>query len=203
METGNLNEMNEMKTTTNKCGIVQSKAGFTLVEMLVVIAILAILMAMMVPAAGMILRRAKLSTAKGDAGVVVTVLLKYQAEYNRWPGFYKPTQGEKNLTDKVWVDAMSPEPRQQGDPPSEFNFKHIVFFEPGGKALAPAGDPNVGAFVDPWGTPFQYQLDIDGDGQCVHPNPDVGGNIPFRAIAWSAGPDKDHTTWDDNAVSWE
>jgi prepilin-type N-terminal cleavage/methylation domain-containing protein len=179
------------------------KTGFTLVEMLVVIAILSILMAMMVPAAGMILRRAKLSTAKGDAGVVVTVLLKYQAEYNRWPGFYGTTPGEENLTDKVWVDAMSPPPRQDGDPPSKYNFKHIVFFEPGSKTLAPTDDPNAGAFVDPWGTPFRYQLDIDGDGQCAHPNPDVGGDIPFRAIAWSAGPDHDHTTWDDNAMSWE
>ena len=179
------------------------KTGFTLIEMLVVIAILGILMAMMVPAAGMILKRAKISTAKGDAGVAVTVLLKYQAEYNRWPGFYGTTPGEGNLTDKVWVEAMSPAPRQEGDPPSEFNFKHIMFFEPGGKALAPAGDPNVGAFVDPWGTPFQYQLDIDGDGQCAHPNDDVGGRIPFRAIAWSAGPDRDHATWEDNVVSWE
>ena len=177
------------------------KTGFTLVEMLVVIAILAILMAMMVPAAGMILRRAKISTAKGDAGVAVTVLLKYQAEYNRWPGFYKPAQGDENLTDKVWVDTMSPEPGTPKPPPS--NLKRIVFFEPGAKALAPAGDPNAGAFVDSWGTPFQYQLDIDGDGQCVHPNPDVGGNIPFRAIAWSAGPDRDHATWEDNVVSWE
>ncbi|HRV30591.1 MAG TPA: type II secretion system protein, partial [Kiritimatiellia bacterium] len=58
--------------------------GFTLVEMLVVIAILGVLMAMMVPAAGYIVKRAKTSTARTDAGIVVSVMMKYRAEYNRW-----------------------------------------------------------------------------------------------------------------------
>jgi len=167
-----------------------------------VIAILGILMAMMVPAAGLILKRAKISTAKGDAGVVGTVLLKYQAEYNRWPGFYM--QEERHFTDKVWVDAMSPPPRQDGDPPLPNNFKHIVFFEPSGGSLAPAGDPNVGAFVDPWGKPYEYQVDLDGDGQCAHPNQDSDtAFIQGRVIVWSAGPDKDYATWEDNVTSWE
>ena len=45
------------------------KKGFTLVELLVVIAILGILMAMMVPAAGLIMKRAKIARTKGDANV--------------------------------------------------------------------------------------------------------------------------------------
>ncbi len=195
-----------MKTRTEKrgpvllkAGLVPLKAGFTLIELLVVIAILGILMAMMVPAAGLILRRAKISTAKGDAGVIGTVMLKYQAEYNRWPGFYK--QEDRHFTDKVWVDAMSPQP---GGPMPPSNPKRIMLFEPSGGALAPVGDPNVGAFVDPWGMPFEYQVDLDGDGQCAHPNEESEtALIPGRVIVWSAGPDKDYATWEDNVTSWE
>jgi len=195
-----------MKTRTEKRGPVQPQAGFiprtagfTLIELLVVIAILGILMAMMVPAAGLILRRAKISTAKGDAGVIGTVMLKYQAEYNRWPGFYK--QEDRHFTDKVWVDAMSPQP---GGPMPPSNPKRIMLFEPSGGALAPVGDPNVGAFVDPWGMPFEYQVDLDGDGQCAHPYEESEtALIPGRVIVWSAGPDKDYATWEDNVTSWE
>lgn len=178
----------------------RERVGFTLIELLVVIAILGILMAMMVPAAGLILRRAKVAQAKGDAGVVTTVLMKYFAEYNRWPGL--PPGGENRLTtDNVWVQAMSPEPRQDGDEPSAYNFKGLRFFEPSGGALAPDGQLHAGAFIDPWGTPFQYQMDDDRDGTVPHPSGD--GIIRAQVVAWSAGPDGDYETWADNATSWE
>lgn len=180
------------------------KKGFTLVEMLVVIVILGILMAMMVPAAGVILQRARKAQAKSDAGVATTVLLKYQAEYNRWPGFYAEAgAGAQHLTDAVWVQTMSPPPRNDADPPSAYNFKNIMFFEPGAGALAPAGHRWVGAFIDPWGQPFEYSLDIDGDGAVPNPDAGVGGNLSARAIAWSAGPDGNYASWADNAKSWE
>ncbi len=171
------------------------RKGFTLVELLVVIAILGILMAMMVPAAGTILKRAKMAQAKGDAGVVVTVMSKYQAEYNRWPAF-ATNSDPRHLTDVVWVQAMSPTP---GTPMPPSNPKRIVFFEPGANAL----EKTTGAFVDPWGHEFAYRVDVMGGGTVLHPNAEVGGQIPARVVAWSGGPDGDPETWDDNAKSWE
>ena len=170
------------------------KKGFTLVEMLVVIAILGILMAMMVPAAGLVLKRAKVSQAKSDSGVVVTVLLKYQSEYNRWPAFAVDATPQ-HLTDSNWVLTMSP--AADGVPPAQ-NVKRVVFFEAGGGGLEEA----TGNFVDPWGRPFQYQVDADRDGSMPHP--DQGGSLlRAQALAWSAGPDGVYETWDDNATSWE
>lgn len=175
------------------------KKGFTLVEMLVVIAILGILMAMMVPAAGLILKRAKIAQAKSDAGVVTTVMLKYQAEYNRWPGFYA-TEAEPHLTGKGWVDVMSPPPEQKTT--NNDNVKRIIFFSPGGGALGTA-DSNKGEFIDSWGNPFAYLVDQNQDGNIINPDPQKTGDLRARVIAWSAGPDGDYDTWEDNVKSWE
>ena len=178
-----------------KAGPVSLKAAFTLVEMLVVIAILGILLAMMVPAAGMILRRAAVARARSGASIVVTTMGKYHAEYNRWPRSY--VQNGRDLTDADWVNTMAPDPSLSATVPD--NFKRIILFQPGSGALNAAGE-----FADPWGTPYKFVLDVTGTGQIPNPNLDVGGNpIRARALVWSAGPDKNYDTWADNVTSWE
>ena len=177
------------------------QTGFTLVEMLVVIAILGILMAMMVPAAGLIMKRAKNSTARGDAGVVAATLMKYRLEYNRWPPLIPANGPNDYLTDKSWVEVMAPPP---GAPRTTANFNLIVFFEPGGGAVATNG-AYAGAFVDPWGRPFMYRVDADGDGQIESPDPNATQPIPAQVIAWSAGSDGDYTNFanEEKLESWD
>jgi len=177
----------------------QARSAFTLVEMLVVIAILGILMAMMVPAAGMIMKRARISNTRGDANVVASVLLKYQMEYNRWPSTY--VENSVDSTDSIWVNMMAPQP-DGGLLPT--NPKRIVFFEAGGGALEDdSSSPHAGSFVDSWGNPFRFRLNQTGTDQMDNPNVDIGGQIRAQALAWSAGPDGNHATWDDNVAGWE
>jgi prepilin-type N-terminal cleavage/methylation domain-containing protein len=170
-----------MKTRTER-------QAFTLIELLVVLAILGILMAMMVPAAGLIMKRTKISNTRGDAGIVATVLLKYRAEYNRWPSVYLPDV--KDVTDLDWVTLMCP-PADAVARPKD-NFKLIPFMEQGGTA-----------FVDAWGAPFKFRLDTTGSGELVNPNPEVDEMLKAQVAVWSAGPDGDYATWEDNVAGWE
>jgi len=55
--------------------------------------------------------------------------------------------------------------------------------------------------VDPWGNAFEYQVDENRDG--VIPEPDTGDSLRAGVIAWSAGPDGDYDTWEDNIKGWE
>lgn len=54
--------------------------------------------------------------------------------------------------------------------------------------------------LDPWGNVYRISVDVDGDGKLT--NPQGGPPIPKRCLAWSAGPDGDFATWEDNVVSW-
>lgn len=169
--------------------------GFTLVELLVVIAILGILLAMMVPTAGYVLRKANEWRARADAGVVVSALTKYYAEYNHWPSFYE-VNGDMQ-TDEEWLETMNPDPDADASDLKD-NMKRISFFEPG-KGIVDEQN-NV---VDPWGNPYFYEVDVDYDDIIENPNPDKSDEIRATAIAWSAGEDGDVETWDDNCASWD
>ena len=146
------------------------------------------------------MKRAKVAQAKSDAGVVSSVMMKYFGEYNRVPEFYKveAKAGNPHLTDKGWVDAMSPTP---GGTPNKDNLKRVMFFEGGAGSLGDEKSEFPGAFIDPWGKRYEYQMDEDRDGSIAHPND--AGTIRARCIAWSGGPDGLTATWEDNVTSWE
>lgn len=132
------------------------QSGFTLVEMLIVLGMLAILMATSFSGLTSARRQAKITKANTELRQLMSAWLAYDAVYNDWPA--SPPGGgsiieatEDNLkellgkgaTDKVFLNAPM------------------------------TGSP--AAFRDPWGKPYQFRVkEITSGGN--------NGNIPFTAV---------------------
>lgn len=91
---------------------------------------------------------------------------------------------------------------------SPLNPRKIRFYAPPQAKTGKAGLDQSNAAtirtVDSNGTTFFLVMDLDGDG--LTPNPDrregQRKQIRARVLVYSAGPDQDPSTWDDNLVSW-
>lgn len=63
------------------------RRGFTLIEMLVVIAIIMVLAGLLLPAIGMARAFARKTTAKSEIENIAAAWMHYYGEYQRWPSF--------------------------------------------------------------------------------------------------------------------
>ena len=77
-----------MKNRVGKSGLVPRPAGFTLIEILVVIAIVSILASILIPAAGHAQRSAKKRRAMVEMNSIKVAVLEFQRDhkYMPWPG---------------------------------------------------------------------------------------------------------------------
>lgn len=132
----------------------KSSRAFTLIELLIVIAILGILMALLFPAVQSALDAAKRASAKNDVVQIATAVTAYETEYGRLPA--TNTSGV-DLDGDVLKALM-------GSNASSLNPRQIVFLEVQTAKRGKGGITN-GAFVDPWGTPYKVAYDGDYDNQ--------------------------------------
>ncbi len=137
-------------------------AGFTLVELLVVIGIIGLLMALLFPSISAVknsANKAKASAVINQLGVAASA---YYNEYNRWPK-------ARNPSDLVYVfnglkDPMSGQ-EMSGQMMSE-NPRKIAFMDFKAKDVSSgtAGAAGQIALYDPWGTPYGYAFDNGREG---------------------------------------
>ena len=118
-------------------------AAFTLIELLIVIAIIALLAGLAFPALQGAIESGRKADARNDVAQIATAIKAYQLEYGRLPA-----------SDKV-IKELTGE-----------NTRGIVFLE----AKRPKGKPprngvmeNSNDYLDSWGRPYIIQLD-DGSG---------------------------------------
>lgn len=198
-------------------------AGFTLVELLTVIAIIAILMGILFPTIGSAIESAKKTQAKNDCLQIVNAVKAYYTEYGKYPdintsGIITSSSDNKRLMDILRAKETS-NPLQ--------NPRKIVFLEVtdaknfGIAAKERAGMAKTGEYLDPWGgTRNFYYLSYDADYDNALANPysanagtpgtPPSGGLSVGVIAWSVGRDakggtgdKNGTDSKDDVISWQ
>jgi prepilin-type N-terminal cleavage/methylation domain-containing protein len=179
------------------------RAAFTLIELLVVITIIAVLASMAVPAANVVIRKARETQARAIMTGLIMGIKAYQTEYNRFPDPSATPGGGGKTSDEVIAidgqDGLMPILHPDQSQPVAANSpnpRRINFYDP-----PPAkGNTNGyivtdGSLVDPWNStqtkhPFRVAMDYGGDGaidQALDPFGDAPANIQTQVIAWSTG----------------
>ena len=175
--------------------------AFTLMELLIVIAILGILMGLLFPAVSGAMESARRSQAKTDCINIVNAIKSYYTEYGRMPtlasgddateaaaGWFQGPQTGGNYNDQIVRILM-------GENVDGLNPRKRVFLE-GRPAKGKSGewkngigeDDNI--FYDPWGTPYAIKVDISYDGRLEYYDPAYKQNIFTSVLVVSFGKNK-------------
>jgi prepilin-type N-terminal cleavage/methylation domain-containing protein len=170
-----------------KNGIWLGQAGFTLVELLVVISIIGMLAGLMSVAIPKAMEAGKKAKVKGELTAIVAAVKAYNQEYGRWPvnlpngvddedteaaGTYSWCDGDKS---KTLMKILCASPQDT----SGLNPKGVRFLE------GPAQD---GTFVDPWNTQYIVKLDTNDSNSIEYYGAGNKPNISLSVIALSFGP---------------
>jgi len=155
-----------------------------LIEILVVIAIIAVLVAMLMPAIGIIRERVRKAQAGEQVSEIHMALQHYAAEDSRHR--YPPQTAAADLT--LRLDPADANP-------GNLNLLRKFGFEIDLSGLIRT-DPAPYALGDPWKRPYQYQVDSDllGVSGAQRPQPpaicpawNAAGTRPWGYV-WSQGP---------------
>ena len=183
-----------MKTKRNR--------GFTLVELMVVVSIIAVLVALLFPAIKTALLKAEVASSQTKAQALVTAITAWNTTYGVWPIVSSTTQVPvddnfvKLLTGQI---ASSGSPSVIGNNPSQIKFLDI-----GKKDLDSSGN-----YIDAWQNIYQVVVDQTYGSQMKNI---LATSTTYQAniCVFSAGPDHQwdqrgltDTTNADNIVVWK
>jgi prepilin-type N-terminal cleavage/methylation domain-containing protein len=161
------------------------RSAFTLIELLTVIAIIAILMGLLFPAIGTIKESARKTQAKNDVTNIVAAVKQYYTEYGKFPPVQEGAAATETDTavgeeeagvvadNSALFNTLRSIPQGlNANPDYKYNPRRIVFFE--GKAATDPAAPRAGfsdseqatkkgCFYDPWGKQYCVVIDTNYD----------------------------------------
>ena len=149
------------------------RRAFTLIEMLCVVAIIAVILGMLFPASRLVRESARRRLAQQQAQTIVQAIKQYRTVYAQWPGQAQDAHDSTYTNDcSALIAALTNNPR------------HMVFIE----------DTGTGnSFTDPWNRPYVIALDENGNGAAEMDagafDPPIVTNVRDGVAVASWGPD--------------
>jgi len=133
----------------------RSPRGFTLLELLIVIALMVVLAGLLIPAFYKVQNEARTRRARVEAAVIGTAIQGYKMRERKFPAPPGDLRGGADVT----YDG-------QGDNPDNRRVMDVLV-----NAVPPVIDPGKlrldgnGNAINPWGGQYKIQLDLDYDGK--------------------------------------
>lgn len=187
-------------------------AGFTLMELMIVIVIIAVLAGITIPASKGILEKANKIAAQNDALQLKNAIASYFTEYRKYP---KRDPGPDDGSSPDFSDSMLMDILLAADSEGQtggLNPRRIPFYT--GSKAKPAGNGKFrkgvqananggGELWDPWADYYRVVMDTDYNNRIPSPSfVSDAPSIPQGVIVWSAGKDNDDNEASDNIVTW-
>ncbi len=171
---------------------------FTLVEMLVVIAVISILAAIVMPGVTSAMRKADEAKAKADMSALITAIKGFESTYRKYPEALGTDNGECDDYTKLIETLTAQESGKKHD-----NVRMIQFLEP----VAGASDSEKYNFKDPWGEDYKIYVNVKRDRGGIEVGEDndkLRGDVFVYSLGFD-GKDGKRTSTEgkNNVTSWE
>jgi type II secretory pathway pseudopilin PulG len=193
----------------------------------VVIAIIGILLGLAVPSLFSVYERARKTQAKNDLTQIVNAVNAFYTDYGKYPtsavtdatAIYGPEGGTNtsNLLFNELRPCTGADPNTSCTAAAVLNTRRITFISPRvyNTATARSGIASDGQWYDPWGMPYNIEIDADYNNQIANPYPDTAAgaqSLSLGVIGWSYGKDQTKGTkspaspnygGSDDVISWQ